>query len=209
MLRRQPLPRLWLMTDERQGDDLWEALERLPKGSGVVFRHYRLAPAERRRLFDRVRKVARRRRLLLLTGGAGPRGDGVHGGRHGGFSASAHGMRELKAAERKGAKLIFLSPAFPTRSHPGARTLGPVRFGLIARQARVPVIALGGVDSRTARRLPHAYGWAGIDAWGRIPKSSFRRKPESTDTAGRNLPAAVFLEPGMTGRRGAERDLRT
>ncbi|HEX8483736.1 MAG TPA: thiamine phosphate synthase [Allosphingosinicella sp.] len=166
MLRRQPLPRLWLMTDERQGESLWEALERLPKGSGVVFRHYSLAPAERRKLFERVRKVARRRRLLLLAGGKGVRADGVHGGRRGGFSASAHGLRELKSAERRGASLVFLSPAFPTRSHPGGAALGPVRFGLIARQARVPVIALGGVDGRTARRLPHIHGWAGIDAWG-------------------------------------------
>ena len=165
MSRRQPLPRLWLMTDERQGERLWEALERLPRGSGVVFRHHGLAPAERRKLFDRVRKVARRRRLLLLAAG-GLHADGVHGGRGGGFrSASVHNLRELRTAERSGAALVFLSPAFPTRSHPGARALGPVRFGLISAQAKVPVIALGGVDARKARRLPHIYGWAGIDAW--------------------------------------------
>jgi thiamine-phosphate pyrophosphorylase len=165
MSRRQPLPRLWLMTDERQGEALWRALDRLPKGSGLVFRHYGLAPGERRKLFDKVRKVARRRRLFLLAA-ENLRGDGVHGGRGAGFrSASAHNLREMKTAERSGAALIFLSPAFPTRSHPGAAALGPVRFGLIARQARVPVIALGGVDARKARRLPHIYGWAGIDAW--------------------------------------------
>ncbi|MEA3010502.1 MAG: thiamine-phosphate pyrophosphorylase [Sphingomonadales bacterium] len=165
MPRRQPLPRLWLMTDERQGEHLWEALERLPKGSGVVFRHYGLALTERRRLFERLRVLAKRRRLLVLAG-AGFRGDGVHGGRGRGLrSASAHNLRELKSAERSGASLVFLSPAFPTRSHPGARPLGPVRFGLIARQARIPVIALGGVDGRKARRLPNIYGWAGIDAW--------------------------------------------
>ena len=166
MPRRQPLPRLWLMTDERQGERLWAALERLPRGAGVVFRHYALAPAERRALFDRVRRIARRRRLLLLAGGKGLRADGVHGGRGRGLrSASAHDLRELKAAERSGARLVFLSPAFPTRSHPGGRALGPVRFGLIAGQARIPVIALGGMDGREARRLPHIYGWAGIDAW--------------------------------------------
>jgi thiamine-phosphate pyrophosphorylase len=165
MVRRQPLPRLWLMTDERQGERLWEALERLPKGSGVVFRHYGLGLRERRRLFDQVRRVARRRRLLLIAA-QGLRADGTHGGRGGGLrSASAHDLRELKAAERSGAHLVFLSPAFPTRSHPGARVLGPARFGLIARHARIPVIALGGVDARNARRLPHIYGWAGIDAW--------------------------------------------
>jgi thiamine-phosphate pyrophosphorylase len=164
MLRRQPLPRLWLMTDERQGEGLWEALERLPKGAGVVFRHYSLEGAERRKLFERVRKVARRRRLLLFARDLGA--DGSHGGRGKGLkSVSTHSLPELKAAERSGAALVFLSPAYPTRSHPGRRALGPVRFGLIASQARVPVIALGGVDARRARRLPHIYGWAGIDAW--------------------------------------------
>jgi thiamine-phosphate pyrophosphorylase len=166
MPRRQPLPRLWLMTDERQGDALWDALESLPRGSGIVFRHYGLAGLERRRLFERVRKAARRRGLMLLAGGPGLRADGVHGGARG-FSRSAHDLRELKSAERSGARLVFLSPAFATRSHPQACPLGPVRFGLIARQARVPVIALGGMDERRARRLPHIYGWAGIDAWSR------------------------------------------
>jgi thiamine-phosphate pyrophosphorylase len=154
------------MTDERQGERLWDALERLPRGAGVVFRHYSLAARERRELFEQVRRVAKRRRLLLLAGGRGLRGDGAHGGRAGGLrSASAHNLPELKAAERSGARLVFLSPAFPTRSHPGARALGPVRFGLIAARARVPIIALGGMDARKARRLPHIYGWAGIDAW--------------------------------------------
>ncbi|MFL6844842.1 MAG: thiamine phosphate synthase [Allosphingosinicella sp.] len=166
MHRRQPLPRVWLMTDERQGEGLWEALERLPRGAGIVFRHYGLGKAERRRLFERVRKVARRRGLLLLATGRSLRADGAHGPPRG-VSRSAHNLRELKAAERSGARLVFLSPAFPTRSHPKARLLGPVRFGLIARQARVPVIALGGVDALKARRLPHIYGWAGIDAWSR------------------------------------------
>jgi thiamine-phosphate pyrophosphorylase len=154
------------MTDERQGEDLWKALERLPRGSGVVFRHYGLAPGARRKLFERVQKFAKRRRLLLLARGKGIRGDGAHGGRGRGLrSASAHDLAELKAAERSGASLVFLSPAFATRSHPQARALGPVRFGLIARQARIPVIALGGMDPRRARRLPHIYGWAAIDAW--------------------------------------------
>ena len=40
--------------------------------------------AERRALFERVRKVARRRRLLLLASG-NLRADGDHGGRHPGF----------------------------------------------------------------------------------------------------------------------------
>jgi thiamine-phosphate pyrophosphorylase len=172
MQRRQPLPRLWLMTDERQS--VWPALARLPRGSGIVFRHYRLPPAERRQLFEQVRREARRKRHWLLL--AGPPAlarcwgaDGSHDScrRPGLFSAPAHSLRELRAAERAGAVLVFVSPVFATRSHPGGRTLGPSRFGLLARQSRVPVIALGGVNGRRGHGLAPlgAYGWAGIDAW--------------------------------------------
>jgi thiamine-phosphate pyrophosphorylase len=38
------------MTDERLGDALWTALRRLPRGAGIVFRHYATPPAERRAL---------------------------------------------------------------------------------------------------------------------------------------------------------------
>ena len=60
-----------------------------------------------------------------------------------------------------------MSPIFATRSHPGNRTLGPVRFGLLARRSKASIVALGGMDGRRARRLRAlgATGWAGIDAW--------------------------------------------
>ena len=174
MQRRQPLPRLWLMTDERHGDALGSAIERLPRGSGIVFRHYSLPEAARRALFERTKRLAQRRGHLLLL--AGPQrlarrwgADGSHDSsrRRGLLSAPAHSLRELRAAERAGAAFVFLSPVFPTRSHPGGRWLGRVRFGRIARQARVPVIALGGMDAARARGLDAlgAHGWAAIDAW--------------------------------------------
>lgn len=172
MHRRQPLPRLWLMTDERQSEGLWTALRRIPPGSGVVFRHYSLPPDARRALFDKVRRVARKRRLTLLaTSGIHSRAaDGHHGPvrhRRGLRSASAHSLREAKSAERAGVHLLFVSPIHPTRSHPGAEALGRVRFGLIRRQTRLPVIALGGMNARRARALAPfgIYGWAAIDAW--------------------------------------------
>jgi len=173
MPSRQPVPRLWLMTDERQGGGLFGALARLPPGrAGIVFRHYRTAEAERRRLFDEVRRLARRRRLMLLL--AGPPGqaqdwgaDGSHGrGPASGFrSAPVHDLSEIRVAERDGADLLFLSPVFATRSHPGARPLGPARFNFLVRRTGLPVIALGGMNAIRVRRLREAYGWAGIDAW--------------------------------------------
>lgn len=170
--RHPPIPRLWLMTDPRLGDALWDALERLPRGSGVIFRHYQLPLGERRALFARVSKVARRRGLLLLRAGPSPmRGEmGTHGRRGRGFTTwPVHSRREALAADRAGADALLVSPVFPTRSHPGAPVLGPVRFGLLVRGLDVPVIALGGMNANNARRLRSLgiHGWAAIDAWAR------------------------------------------
>lgn len=160
------------MTDERLGDGLWEALERLPRGGGVIFRHYRLPPADRRALFAKVAKVAYRRGLVLLR--AGPerfrREAGVHGRRVRGLSTwPVHSRREAVAAIRAGADALLVSPVFPTRSHPGAPALGRVRFGLLTRGLGVPIIALGGMNARRAAALrPFGiHGWAAIDAWTR------------------------------------------
>jgi thiamine-phosphate pyrophosphorylase len=71
-------------------------------------------------------------------------------------------MAELGLAARLGADAALLSPVFATRSHPGGATLGPVRFRLLARQAALPVIALGGMDARRARALRWRR-WAAID----------------------------------------------
>jgi thiamine-phosphate pyrophosphorylase len=156
------------MTDERQGDALWTALDRLPRGAGVVFRHY--VAADRWAVYARVRRVARRRGLVLVVAGEArlPGADGVHNRRGPGLrTGAAHGVAELRRREREGVDLVFVSPVFATQSHAGAAVLGPVRFGLIARLARMPVIALGGMDAAKFSRLERlgAFGWAGIDAW--------------------------------------------
>jgi len=171
MRARQPLPRLWLMTDERLGDGLLGAVARLPRGAGIVFRHYSLPEVARRDLFERVRAAAPG---LVLLGGPAEQAkawgaDGSHGrGAGNGLrSAPIHSQAEMRAAERAGVDLLFLSPVYPTASHPGAGTLGLARFAWLARRTPLPVIALGGMNPARGRRLASfgAYGWAGIDAF--------------------------------------------
>jgi thiamine-phosphate pyrophosphorylase len=175
MRPRQPLPRLWLMTDERLGS-LSAAIGRLPQGSGIVFRHYGLEPAGRRRLFDLVRRLADAGDHLLLLAGPAEQAlawgaDGSHGrgpGARGEMrSAPVHDYRELRAAERARADFVFLSPVYATQSHRDVRPLGLARFAWLARRSALPVIALGGMNADRGRRLASfgAYGWAGIDAW--------------------------------------------
>lgn len=171
---RQPLPTLWLMTDERQGDGLFDALARLPHGAGVVFRHYGLEESARRALFHQVQRAIEDRALPLLLAGPseqaeawGAAGSHGRGSGTGLRSAPAHDLDEIRAAEDSGADLLFLSPVFRTRSHPDAVPLGPDGFAILAAQTRVPAIALGGMTAARFRTLQGAYGWAGIDAWER------------------------------------------
>ncbi len=168
MRRRQPVPLLWLMTDERLSDDLWRTVRRLPRGAGVVFRHHATPVAERRALFARLLRVARARGLVLVRAGdVAMRGEmGTHRGRGPGLVTwPVHDLREAGVARRAGAELVFVSPVFATRSHPGAVGLGVVRAALLARRCVGARVALGGMDARRFRVVRGFDGWAAIDAW--------------------------------------------
>jgi thiamine-phosphate pyrophosphorylase len=171
------------MTDERLGgedrnDPLWRAIGRLPRGAGIVFRHYGWDARRRLALARRLVATARKRGLVLVTSGSAlPGASGIHRSSHVGrrrlraalVTAAAHGRAEIVRAFAQGADLVFLSPVFPTSSHPEAPSLGPVRFGLLARGHRGPVIALGGMDNRRARRMKAlgAAGFAAVGWWAR------------------------------------------
>ncbi len=161
-------PVTWLMTDERLGDGLWAALRALPPGSGVVFRHHATPPAERRAIHRRVRRIAKARRLVLLVAGGVLPGDGVHksGRTRGMRSWPVHDHGQAIQGWKAGATLLFVSPVHPTRSHPGAPSLGPARAARIGRGLGLPRIALGGMNAQRFRRLRGRFqGWAAIDAW--------------------------------------------
>ncbi|WFL79018.1 thiamine phosphate synthase [Altererythrobacter arenosus] len=175
MRRFQSLPQLWLLSDERNDAVLEEALRRLPRGSGFVYRHYHLGDPERWARFRALRRIARTMDhwMLLADSALTARewgADGIYGAPRSLYPrrselvqiATAHGMDEIAQANRHGADAIMLSPAFATRSHPGSPSLGPARFRMLARHAQMPVIALGGMNDATAQRLDWPR-WAAID----------------------------------------------
>ncbi|WP_082515562.1 thiamine phosphate synthase [Sphingomonas sp. Leaf412] len=187
--RHLSLPTRWLMTDERMGEGLWRALERLPRGGGVVFRHHDTPPADRRALFARVLRVARRRDLLLVRAGAtAMRGEmGVHGRRGRGLVTwPAHHRAEAMRGAAAGARLLFVSPLFATRSHPGARAASRAAAAGIARGLPVVAIALGGMTERRFRAVAALgfAGYAGIDCWLSGPDAP-RLSPSSPSTIAR------------------------
>ena len=154
----RPLPPLWLFTDADRMPDPAAVVLTLPFGlCGVVFRHD--AAPDRGALARRTAVACRRRRAILIVAGSAIPGLRAPGHRrsgrgHGTGTASAHGVPELVRAGRSGAAACFLSPVFPTASHPGAQALGVLRWASMARRAGCPVMALGGIDGRTVRRLP-------------------------------------------------------
>jgi thiamine-phosphate pyrophosphorylase len=161
----RPLPRLWLLSDERNDAQLDQALRRLPRGSGFIFRHYHLPAPQRRARFAVLARLARARGHLVVLAGSRHQArrwgaDAAYGA--GADLATAHSLKEIGRARRARAAALLLSPVFATRSHPGGATLGPVRFLLLAARSSVPVIALGGMDSAQARRIGWPR-WAAID----------------------------------------------
>ena len=172
------LPAIWLLSDARNDSGLEAALAKLPRRSGFIFRHYHLDPKLRRERFRTLSAIARKHgHLVVLSDEAALArrwgAEGIYGApgrirRAGGSSvgflhlATAHNLPEIVASQRAGADAVLISPIFATRSHEDAKTLGPVRFGLLARKARIPVIALGGMDAGKAKRLGWPR-WAAID----------------------------------------------
>jgi thiamine-phosphate pyrophosphorylase len=175
--RQRSWPRVWLVTDERMGDRLWDAIERAPEGAaGIVFRHYGLGLDVRRALARRVAARCKARALTIAIAAdedlaIAVAADLVHNPRvlpkRLPFSRSAHSIDEAEQARAEGASLVFVSPVYATRSHPGQSPLGFKLAVSIAQAAAVPAIALGGMDAARFAQFEREgfYGWGGIDAW--------------------------------------------
>lgn len=184
VIRRKAPSGVWLVTDPDRTLDLLTSVEGLPRGSVVIYRAFG-APSALVQAIS-LRHLTRRRGLLLLIGADAvlarkSKADGVHlpqrlahlarrlkRSRPGWVvTAAAHGLAALRNAEAHGVDAVLVSAAFASRSASAGPALGPVRFEHLARQARGPVIALGGVNARTAARLQRscAAGLAGVEGF--------------------------------------------
>ena len=174
------------MTDPRLAGGLHAAIQRLPFGSAVIFRNYGQERQARYAEFCAVRRLCKRRGHMVFL--AGSERDAMHwhaDGYHSQIatrgqsklfrSAPVHNNKEIARAGIIGADILFVSPIYKTRSHAGARPLGPTGFRRLCLCGRrehkgashKPIIAVGGMTAALARmqdkRLVH--GWAAIDAF--------------------------------------------
>ncbi len=178
------LPTLIFMTDTFRVPDPLSVIQNLPRGAGVIFRHYE--DPNHLKLLHILRQECRRKGLIFLIAGdlklAQRFADGVH------FpegmakklpgeiirpykkfmiTTAAHNKRALAQAVKINVDAILLSPVFPTKSHEGAKSLGLTRFAIECEAVKRPIYALGGISQLSGRKLrqTNCAGIAGISGF--------------------------------------------
>ncbi len=177
------------VTDDRRGGDPLIVAARLPPGSTVIFRHY--GAPDRSIQAINLASICRKKRLNLLVAGDLALAMTARAGLHlpdglarsasprirlwvrrgGSLTVAVHDRSGLRRAAELGAEAALLSPVFATRSHPGAKPLGLQAFRHLARMAKLPVIALGGIDRTNVLQLKSA-PIAGVAAVGALKTRS-------------------------------------
>ena len=174
------LPPLLFFTDPARTPEPWRTIERLPRGGGVVFRHFGAVDAEA--TARRLKAIAVERGLVLLIGldvqlAGRVAADGVHLPERALGQAAALRTRRPEwiitgaahspeiALAANGLDAVVLSPIFPAG---GASSVKPA-LGLEVLKTvteRRPVYALGGIGPETVGglALSGAIGIAGVDA---------------------------------------------
>ncbi len=176
-LRAQGLPPALFLTDPARTPDAIEIARRLPRGWGLVLRHF--GQADWIRAGQALRQLARRRGLIFLIANDAQlatvlRADGVHWPyrqrhelrrwrrRFRMHTISAHSTAEWRGAARLCPSAIVLSTAFRSQSPTAGQPLRPMVLRRLCLRGG-PTYALGGVNADTVRRLPSGLGFAMVD----------------------------------------------
>jgi thiamine-phosphate pyrophosphorylase len=169
------IPSLYFFTDPERTSDPVAIARRLPRGAAVVYRHF--GAPDRARIARRLAAICRLRGLYLLIGADAELAErcGAHGvhwpermlpATRGDFrlvTGAAHNAAALAKVGLAGLDACVLSPVLPTSSASAHPPLGIFCASRLARASAIPVIALGGVNTETARKLI-GRGFAGIAA---------------------------------------------
>lgn len=162
-------PAFFALTDPQRTPDPVALARRLPRGSGLVLRHF--GEPDQIALAGPLARIARARGLVFLIA-ADPglarsvRADGIHWPQREAHRARAWATRRpdwlmtASAHDRTGVRrpapgigAVFLSPVFESASPSAGPALGPVRAARLARSARTAVYALGGINPATVSDL--------------------------------------------------------
>ncbi|WP_232534240.1 thiamine phosphate synthase [Plantactinospora sp. KBS50] len=146
----------------------------------VVLRERDLPRAQRYALAQRLRRILAAVDGTLLVSGPDPLdGDAVHLAAAGPYppprlalvGRSCHDAAELSRLSTE--DYATLSPVFPTRTKPGyGPPLETAGLAELIRHSRVPVVALGGVETPDQVRACVAAGAAGVAVLGAVMRST-------------------------------------
>ena len=146
--------------------------------AGVAFFQYRSKTASRRTVYETALLLARTARslgaLFLVNDhadiAAAVDADGVHLGqddlpieqarkilgRNRIIGLSTHNGEQAREAERSGADYIGFGPIFPTSTKDAGEAQGIVKLACIRQEVKVPVIAIGGINSANVQEVIRA-----------------------------------------------------
>ncbi len=169
---RTKIPYSWYFTSSKNSKTPNFTIKKMPKSIGIIIRPYDLKNKNIKKIINQ----AKNKSLISLVAGIKhkePNADGTHIPRWMYYkpkntkiiSISFHGLKDTRKCLNLRANLVFVSPIFKTSSHVCSKGIGVVKLGLMCRNIKVPVIALGGINDKNIkylRSLP-IYGCAGID----------------------------------------------
>ena len=183
------LPPVFFLTDPDRIPEPASVAARLPKGWGVIYRHF--GRADRSDIATRLARLSHVGRLTLLIA-ADPQlavkvgAAGIHwpfAERHKArkwrnrfpvMTVSAHTPRQFRAIDPSSFDAVLLSTVFSSSSPSAGMPMGPLKFRNLVRTTSIPVFGLGGVTSDTAAHISRSAGLAAIEGIA----SQFERKLE-------------------------------
>jgi thiamine-phosphate pyrophosphorylase len=171
--RSRRTPSVWVFSDAQRLPHPYAVLAQLRSDCGVIVRHP--DASQRAGLVKKALATRRSMRVRVLVSqdwrlAASLRANGVHipesdvmrmpvglrlwrrSGRRL-ITTSAHSERSMRRAQQAHPDLIFVSPIFPTPSHPERKALGVMWLARVCRQSGYAVGALGGVTQQTLHAL--------------------------------------------------------
>jgi len=185
--RSFPVPCLALVTDRTLCPDapLWEKVAQAVAGGCnlVQLREKDLPAADLLALAQRLQQALRQaqggRALFLVNDrldvALAAAADGIHlpeaglpvvearriVGRDLIVGRAVHSAAEALRAQEEGADYVQVGTIYPTRSHPNAVPAGPGLIQEMARQVRIPILAVGGITAENVGEVMRA-GAAGV-----------------------------------------------
>ncbi len=162
------LPKVIFITDAVRIPHSDRVIASLPPYSAVIIRDY--DHPERETYARRIVQIAHRRGIRALVAGDAELArkvgaDGLHMPEYqlsigmpprSGFSlvtAATKSQKSMIRAVDIGVDMAVCSPVFATLSHPGAKEMGVHLLSRILKCAPLPVVALGGINQTTSKKL--------------------------------------------------------